>query len=93
MALLRCAGVKSYVDSGTPQSVMQTVTESQQGQDKKGCHGTRGKEGGGRTRRLKGRKSTESNGDQRLGLRAQRINDEEREGLWAFVLRGGTQDE
>lgn len=44
--------VKSYVDSNTLQSVMQTVTQSQQGQDKKGSHGTWGKkkqEAGGRT--------------------------------------------
>lgn len=52
MVLLRHAGVKSYVDSSTLQSVMQTVRESQQGQDKKGCHGTRGKKGGRRSQRL-----------------------------------------
>lgn len=50
-------GVKSYVDSSTLQSVMQTVTESQQGQDKKGCHGTRGKKGGRRTQRLRDSKA------------------------------------
>lgn len=60
--------VKSYVDSSTLQSVMQTVTQSQQGQDKKGSPGTWGKKKGrqedARAQRLKGRKSTESNGDQ-----------------------------
>lgn len=34
-----CAGVKSHVDSNTLQSVMQTVAESQQGQDKRGVMG------------------------------------------------------
>lgn len=47
--------VKSYVDSSTLQSVMQTVTQSQQGQDKKGSPGTWGKKkrGGRRTHGLR----------------------------------------
>lgn len=86
--------VKSYVDSSTLQSVMQTVTQSQQGQDKKGCHGSRGEEGGRRTQRLRDSKAgkVQSNGDQRLRWWAQRINDKKKEGLQAS-LREGTQDE
>lgn len=73
---------------------MQTVTESQQGHDKKGCHGTwGGGEEDAAAQRLKGRKSTESNGDQRLRLWAQRINKEEREGLWDSLCEGTLRSE
>ena len=49
--------VKSYVDSSTLQHVMQTVTQWQQGQDKKEHHGTGCKKGGRRTQRLRDSKA------------------------------------
>lgn len=55
MVLLHSAGVKSYVDSSTLQSVMQTVTQSQQGQDKK-----RGVMGLGVKREVGGRRGSET---------------------------------
>lgn len=55
-SLLLCA-VQSHTGSSTLQSVMQTATLSQQGQDKKRCHGTQGKTGGGRTQRLRSSKA------------------------------------
>lgn len=71
--------MKSYID-GTLQSVMQS--QSQQGQDKRGAVGLKGRQKDEEAQRLKGRKSTESNGDQRLRVRAQRRTDKKNEGLW-----------
>lgn len=64
-----CARVKSYVDIGTLRSVMQTVTEPEQGRDKKGCRGIWIEKGGRGTQRQE-----ESNGGRCLCLWLQRIN-------------------
>lgn len=42
----RVPGLKSYADSNTLQSVMQTRTESQQGRDKRSVVGLEGKKAG-----------------------------------------------
>lgn len=50
-------GLKSCVDSNTLQSVMQTVTESRQGRDKRSVMGLGGKKAGGEARGRRGRET------------------------------------